>query len=150
MPVLGTGTRHRSPRAIPEARPRGPESRGAPTGRLPSRGAPSHALVPGPLCRNGTGRVCHGGFDVMRVPRMAPPLVFGLALTLWIAAAGPSRAEPIALTPATFIDTASGSGSALGSVDTGHRIFSLNASLNDLLSIDVNVTDVRVGTRFTD
>lgn len=76
----------------------------------------------------------------MRAPPRNRLLLYALGLTLWAAGAGRSPAEPVWLQPSTFIDTSSGAGVGSGSVSTGYEIFRFQAFLNDLVSLDVNVT----------
>lgn len=56
----------------------------------------------------------------------------------------------VALSPATPIDTSSGSGVSAGQVSTGESVFTFYGGLGDRISLDVDVTEVLAGTLYTD
>ncbi|MGF1482081.1 MAG: PEP-CTERM sorting domain-containing protein [Cyanophyceae cyanobacterium] len=60
------------------------------------------------------------------------------------------RVTPPALFPSTKIDVFTGAGFASGAVSTGQEIFDFTAFSGDLITIDVDVTNVLPGTIFTD
>lgn len=47
---------------------------------------------------------------------------------------------PAALTPSTFIDVSSGSGTGVGAVSSGHEIFRFDANAGEFVTLDINVT----------
>jgi len=65
-----------------------------------------------------------------------------LALALVGAAAMRAHAEPIQLSGAAMIDTATGNGTGFGTVDSGHQVFMFHGLAKDLVSLTVEVTQV--------
>lgn len=58
--------------------------------------------------------------------------------------------EVFALAPAQLMDMTTGSGVSAGSVGQGQVIYAFFGGLGDRVTLDVNVTRIRPGTRYTD
>ena len=77
-------------------------------------------------------------------------LAIPLALIVCLALAPPVGAQPAPLTPATPIDLMNDTGTVSGDVSTGHLIFSFPGMTGQIVTLDINVTEIRPGTGATD
>jgi hypothetical protein len=72
-------------------------------------------------------------------------LVVAAAMLSTLGMVSSAWAVPVALTPSTFIDVSSGSGTGVGFVSTGHQIFHFDANAGDLVTLDIDVTAAGLG-----
>lgn len=63
---------------------------------------------------------------------------------------GSAKALPVALEPYTFLDISDSAASVSGAVGVGHDIFAFEALMGDMITLDIDVTEILQGSVYSD